>query len=195
MEKFLVRYPFSDPRVRLVEGFLAYDGAIGDEPGTPHKAIDYVLGEAGTYRSFEVYAMHAGEAFRGVSESWGSFVVIYLAIENIRYATVYAHLDQIDPLIAPYFLDPATKQQKNPRGTVMTAGRYLGITGTSGWTDGIPQLHLELHRQTPGNDKLQKLDPYGLNDRASSGRYPQPGHSLAGLDHAWATDLPPLVTP
>lgn len=192
MEKLLVCYPFSDPRVELVEGFSVYDGTIGDEPGMPHKGIDYVLRQGDTCVPFPVYAMHDGEAFQGVSDSWGTFVIVYVVIGDTRYGTVYAHLDAIDGGIAPYFLD-AAKKDKNPRGTPLRSGRLLGTTGTSGLTNGIPQLHLELHAKDLGAGTTLKLDPYGVNDRASSGRYPQPGASLHGLEHAWTTDRPPLA--
>ena len=58
-EKFLENYPFSDQRVRIIEGFKAYDGKIGDTPDEPHNAIDYVLQGGGDSFSFEVFSMHA----------------------------------------------------------------------------------------------------------------------------------------
>ena len=34
------------------------------------------------------------------------------------------------------------------------------------------------------------IDPYGVYDKVSSGKYPQPGESLKGLEHYFATDEP-----
>ena len=78
------------------------------------------------------------------------------------------------------------------------AGDKIGQSGTSGWTNGFIQLHLELHDVTDMSEDEKehrpvKLDPYGLDDRASSGRYPRPGQALAGLDHAWTCDEPPFA--
>ncbi len=190
MEKFLERYPFSGSCIQLVEGFSAYDGVIGDTPGTPHKGIDYVLRIDGSYQSFDVYSMHAGMAFQGISESWGNFVIIHTIIKQVRWSSVYAHLSDVDPSIAPVFVEKDGQRITNESGTPVLTGRTLGIAGISGWTNGIIQLHIELHEKEPKTDVTQKRDPYGIDDRASSGRYPQPGQSLAGLDHAWTTDAP-----
>ncbi len=192
MYKLLERYPFSDHRIQLIEGFATYDGALGDMPDTPHKGIDYILNLNSTYHSFDVYAMHPGTAFRGVSKSWGNFVIIHRAFEDRRYSTVYAHLETIDPAITPLPDEGEIDDGTKPAGTPLVTGHKLGVIGISGWTHGIPQLHLELHEKDLKTNATQKLDPYGLNDRASSGKYPQPGKSLHALDHAWISDLPLL---
>ena len=190
--KILSRYPFSDSRIQLVEGFSAYDGVIGDEPGATHKGIDYVLLIDGEYRSFDVFSMCEGTAFRGTSESWGEFVIVHLLSNEIRYSVVYAHLSEVESTIAPQLIERDGQSVANEQGTHVSVGQRLGLTGTSGWTNGIIQLHLELHQKELQTDVTQKLDPYGVYDRASSGRYPQPGAPLQGLEHAWVTDEPRL---
>lgn len=201
MDKLLVCYPFSDPRVQLVEGFSEYDGVLGDTPGTPHKGIDYVLINDGQYISFDVYAMHEGIAFQGTSESWGSFVLVYAAeIDGRRYRTVYAHLDAIPQTIASLTYQEGEKTLRTIQGTPLHTGEWLGRAGTSGWTNGFTQLHLELQDVTHMSEdektqKPEKLDPYGVYDRASSHRYPQSGESLASLSHAWINDTPSRCTP
>lgn len=171
-----------------------YDGVLGDTPGTPHKGMDYVLREEdGSYRTFDVYTMHDGMAFQGVSESWGGFVALYKTMGEKRYATIYAHLSMIDESIPPYYLEENDERIENEEGVVLLAGQKIGITGTTGWTNDIVQLHLELHEKDLKTNITKKLDPYGLNDRASSGRYPQPGESLQGLEHGWIQNMPNLI--
>lgn len=193
MEKLLACYPFADPRIKLVEGFSAYDGAIGDEPGKPHRGIDYVLYLDGIFRSFDIYAMHDGIAFQGKSDSWGTFVLLHLERDGVRYRTVYGHLDTVDPDIAPQFIEQNGQRIVNTAGTPLQTGHWLGRAGMSGWTNHIIQLHLELHQKDLVTDHTEKLDPYGVYDQASSGKYPQPGDSLRGLTHAWMTDEPPFA--
>jgi murein DD-endopeptidase MepM/ murein hydrolase activator NlpD len=189
-------YPFANPAVRLVEGFKAYDGVLKDPIGAPHKGIDYVLKDGEEHRTFNVYAMHDGLAYQGVSTSWGNFVLIYLAPDNGRlYRTVYAHLDSVlGALPQQTARSQSGKDHRNINGFAVTAGTLLGRAGTTGQTNGITQLHLEFHDATAMSPDeksgLEKIDPYGVYDRASSGRYRQPGVSLAGLDHAWVSDDP-----
>lgn len=184
MSGFLRNYPFSDSRARLVEGFAAYDGILNDTPGAPHRGIDYVLRLRGRYLPFDVHAMHAGRARQGCSRTWGKFVIVSAKDGDEYYDTLYAHLDAI-----PKTIPPLTASA--PASILLPAGAYLGRAGTSGDTKGIPQLHIELHLLNDG--QREKLDPYGVYDRASSGRYPQPGNTLAGLEHAWTTDVPATV--
>lgn len=184
MIPFLVCYPFSLPSIMLAEGFSAYDGVLGDAPNTPHKGIDYVFQDGtGTYFSFAVFAMHDGFASQGTSESWGNFVAIHASpsAHGMRFASIYAHLSEIPSTIL--------KDEK----AWIRAGSFLGQAGTSGWAHGIPQLHLEIHASQEGTEDFKKIDPYGLYERYSSGRYRQPGHSLQGLPHLWTSDMPPLV--
>ena len=192
MEKFLENYPFSDSRVKLVEGFSAYDGVIGDTPGELHKGIDYVLVVNDVYLPFAVTSMHDGMAFHGTSETWGEFVIIYKTISNKRYSTIYAHLDAVSSKIPRQFLEENGKRFLNENGLTMRAGEFIGTAGTTGLTNGIAQLHLELHEKDLKTGLNRKLDPYSVDDRASSGRYPQPGQSLSGLNHFWNNDQPNL---
>jgi murein DD-endopeptidase MepM/ murein hydrolase activator NlpD len=193
MYKLLHIYPFSDEYVRLVEGFAAYDGTLGDPPGAPHRGIDYVLERNGDYLPFDIFAMHDGRAYRGMSQSWGSFVVIQHEIprDQVRFDTVYAHLDELDERIP--VLDDKREHQSIGARKEVRVGSWIGKTGTSGTTNDIVQLHVELHRKDLQTGAWEKLDPYGLYERFSSGRYLQPSASLRGLDHAWTSDEPPLA--
>jgi hypothetical protein len=190
MKKFLEKYPFLDSRVKLVEGFSVYDGVIGDVPGKTHKGIDYVLVVDGSYSPFAVTSMHDGMAFHGTSETWGEFVVIYKTLGHKRYNTIYAHLNKVNPNIPPQFLEKDGERVLNEDDFTIMAGEFLGTAGITGSTNGIIQLHIELHEKDLRTGLSQKLDPYGINDRASSGRYPQPGQSLSGLKHCWIHDQP-----
>lgn len=186
MYPLLACYPFADTRVQLVEGFAAYDGVLKDEPGTPHKGIDYVVRRGEAFLPFNVYAMHDGVALQGVSATWGNFVAIYASPlgDGRQLKTIYAHLDGINPDMPSFAKDgSALDGMRIPMGTM------LGRAGVSGSTNGIPQLHLELHEKDL-QQVTTKRDPYGVYDRASSGRYPQPGKPLHGLDHAWVSDTP-----
>lgn len=184
--KLLECYPFPllDQPVELIEGFAVYDGNLNDIVGAPHKGIDYVRRENGQLIAFPVCAMHAGRAVRGWSVSWGKFVRVRKIVDHqLLYDTLYAHLATVADDI-PDLRNPEAA------GLPVTAGSQLGMAGTTGDTKGLIQLHIELHRLT---DRLLKLDPYGLNDRFSSGKYPQPGQSLTGLSHYWVNDDPPFA--
>lgn len=195
MKKFLQSYPFTDPKILLVEGFSAYDGVLGDQIGAPHKGIDYTLKIDDTCIPFEVHAMHDGIAFQGKSASWGTFVIIHTgSAKGIRLSTIYAHLDSLAISIASQYIEQDDQKIRNPQGTLIHAGQKIGRSGTTGWTNGINQLHVEVHLKNEATNETVKLDPYGLNDQASSNRYPQPGSSLTGLDHMWLTDLPPMAS-
>ncbi len=186
LNRCLACYPFIDRRVRLVEGFAAYDGVLGDEPGAPHQGIDYALSIDGHLQPFDVFSMHDGVAFRGRSTTWGEFVSIYSReFDTVQYVTIYAHLDEI---IADIPLLP--KPGAEGVGEPVQSGDRLGCCGASGQTNGIPQLHVELHRKNLATGERERLDPYGVYDRTSSGRYPQPGESLAGLSHFWTSSVP-----
>src|SRR5437870_10703525 len=100
MQKFLLNYPFSDSTIQLVEGFAAYDGVLNDPIGAPHKGIDYVK-KGEVLLGFEVFAMHDGLAYQGLSESWGKFVSVRTVVESIAYDTIYAHLSHVDETIPP----------------------------------------------------------------------------------------------
>ena len=184
--KLLECYPFklAEPPIELIEGFAAYDGNLNDAIGAPHKGIDYVCRRAGQLVPFPVYAMHAGRAIQGWSRSWGKFVrVRQIQPGGVCYDTIYAHLDEVEPAI-PDITNPMTT------GLAVSAGGWLGVAGTTGDTKGLAQLHIELHRLA---ERLLKLDPYGINDRFSSGKYPQPGQTLGGLAHYWTSDDPPFA--
>jgi murein DD-endopeptidase MepM/ murein hydrolase activator NlpD len=189
-KKILVCYPFTHPEILLIEGFSAYDGNLGDEIDAPHKGIDYVMKRADQYLSFEVFSMHDGFAHQGLSETWGRFVIVAChPYDKKLYQTVYAHLDDIDAVIP---LHAPKEAQGVMEYAFMKAGERLGIAGISGATNSIVQLHVELHQKSLETGKIVKLDPYSIYDRWRSGKYPQPGKSLAGLDHYWQSDLPPL---
>jgi murein DD-endopeptidase MepM/ murein hydrolase activator NlpD len=196
MHKFLQSYPFSDPRVRIAEGFSAYDGNLGDPAGALHRGIDYVLKENGRYLPFDVFAMHDGKAYRGISPTWGAFVVIQYIFQQgeVRFDTVYAHLDAVDKDI-PMFEDNGKENRSGGARKEIRAGDWIGTAGTSGATNGLIQLHVELHRKDLRTGEWEKLDPYGVYDRLSSGRYPQPAESLNGLEHSWIKDDPALTDP
>jgi len=193
--KFLERYPFTDPCVEVIEGFAAYDGNLKDPVGAPHKGIDYVLRydyySDFTFLTFNVVAMHAGEVVQGLSKSWGRFVrVRHRVNQHLAYDTVYAHLRSVSELI-PQIPTQASLTSDTVR---VVAGAPLGRAGNTGSTNRLIQLHLELHRKNLKTGEIQKLDPYGLYDRFSSGRYPHPWQSLAKLEHFWLSDFPPTST-
>lgn len=177
--KFLENYPFSDPNIMLAEGFAAYDGLLRDQPGDIHYGIDYVLYEDEKFKKFDVFTMHGGQAFQGNSPSWGKYVVVEIEVHGKMFQTIYAHLTEINPEI------PSSGRKE------VSAAFKLGKADTTGITNGIPQLHIELLEKT-GNT-FKKLDPYGIYKRRSSGFYPGVGGSLEKFPHYWVTDTPPLV--
>lgn len=187
--RFLKCYPFSHPHVVLVEGFESYDGTLGDPVGEPHKGVDYVRFWRGKPCPFDVFTMHAGIAWRGTSDTWGTFVIVHLVSENqkTRWSTIYAHLDYVRKEI------PLLSERERSLGRSLAAGFLIGRAGTTGTARGIVQLHLELHEKNLESGERFKRDPYGVYDRVSSGRYPQPGKSLQGLPHHFRDDLPPLA--
>lgn len=186
MPKILSNYPFKDIAIELIEGFSFYDGNLLDPINTPHKGIDYVLRKDKQFVSFEVYSMHEGLAYQGNSDSWGKFVYVYYpnVIDNFRYSTIYAHLNEINPVIP--FLE---KDQDISLKHLKTAF-YLGTSGITGWTNNLIQLHIEVHRKDTATNSTEKCDPYGIYDRKSSGKYPQPGQMLVHQKHYWKTDFP-----
>ncbi len=186
--KILKCYPFGllNPLVLLIEGFKEYVGILGDKPGEPHGGIDYARKQGEDFISFEVFSMHDGYVFRGRSDSWGNFVKICKEIGDYRFETVYAHLKNI-PKAFPIL--PKAGESKN-KGMVIPAGRFLGRAGTSGDTKTNIQLHFELQIKNLKTKKRQKVDPYGVYNSYTSGKYPQPGQSLSGLKHFWTTDSP-----
>lgn len=193
MKKFLKCYPFAllNPAVKLVEGFAAYSGVLGDKPGDPHKGIDYARRDkSGRFISFDVFSAHDGEVFQGISKKgWGRFVVIYTETGKQMFRTVYAHLRKINNEI-PFHPE---KDEPRTKGVVISEGRFLGKTGISGWTKRKIQLHFELQVRNQKTKKWEKLDPYGINAKVSSGKYPQSDESLKGLKHYWVSNDPPLA--
>lgn len=184
--KFLERYPFKQlsPAVELVEGFSVYDGVLGDMPGAPHRGIDYVQKKGQQFVPFDVYSMHEGVAWRGIGTTWGNYVMIEkIASSRLRYYTIYAHLSDV----------PYTIPLRGRAGLPMVAGTFIGKANATGVLNGIPQLHLELQKRDMVTGLWTKLDPYGVYERASSKRYPQPGITLKGLPHFWFSDTPPFV--
>lgn len=190
-EKILKNYPFEklEPPVLLVEGFSAYNGVLRDEPGKPHNGIDYVRKKGDEFISFDIFSCHKGEAFQAISESWGNLVNVRKRVGNIRFETIYIHLDKINPKIP--FLSKDKKEKI--KFAKIRAGEWLGTAGKTGWAQGIIQLHLEMHRKDLKTRERKIIDPYGVYARASSGRYPQPGESLKGLDQYFTSDNPPSM--
>lgn len=186
-QKILQNYPFEklNPPVILVEGCKAYDGAIGDEPGKPHKGIDFVRKKGKQYLSFDVFSSQDGKAFQGLSETWGKFVSVRQEINEIRLDTIYVHLDEVNPKIPVL-----PGKDVEIEFVLIKAGEWLGTAGITGNTKGITQLHWEMHRKNLKTGKRKVLDPYGVYDRASSGKYSQPGESLKGLSHYFASNNP-----
>lgn len=186
--KFLQSYPFKklNPPVTLVEGCKEYDGVIGDPPGAKHNGIDYVRKKGKRYLSFNIFASDDGEAFQGVSKTWGNFVNVRKMIGGFRFETIYVHLDKVNPKIV--FL-PKDKKIKI-KFTKIKVGEWLGTAGITGNTNGIIQLHFEIQRKNLKTEKRKIIDPYGIYDKASSGKYSQPGESLKGLNHYFTSDNP-----
>jgi len=191
-EKILTNYPFAklEPPIKLVEGLGGYDGTIGDEPGGEHKGIDYVRKVDGEYVSFDVYATNDGEAFWGISDKgWGYFVNLRMVVGDTRFETIYVHLE-------PSSINPKIPQIPTDGGKIdfvrLKAGERIGKAGNTGNTGKykIIQLHFEMQRKDLKTNERTVIDPYGLYAKVSSGKYPQPGESLKGLDHYFVSDEP-----
>lgn len=193
-ERILTNYPFEklEPPVVLVEGLGGYDGTIGDEPGGEHKGVDYVRRVDGKYVSFDVFAAHEGEAFWGISDKgWGYFVNLRKVVGDVRFETIYVHLDpeSINSKIPQLPIPPNGVQIQF---THLESGEPIGRAGNTGNTgkNKIIQLHFEMQRKDLRTNERTVIDPYGLYVKASSGKYPQPGESLEGLDHYFVSDEP-----
>lgn len=146
MIKLLKCYPFPrlKPAVALIEGFAAYDGHLGDEVGKVHKGIDYVR-RAGKERflPFTVHATHDGEAWQGVSNSWGKFAAIRFRYSSVlQFWTVHAHLEKL--FLALPAIPPGKPLSDLGSGMHLRAGDKLGVAGITGDTKNIIQLHFEL---------------------------------------------------
>lgn len=190
--KILENYPFPslNPPVILVEGFAAYDGNLKDEVGASHKGIDYVVKVGKKFKSFPVFSCCDGVAFQGKSKMWGKFVIIQKKFSSkLRYDTIYGHLRDINKKIPFLPRDPKRKA----RGLIIKANIFLGCVGISGNTKRITQLHFEMHEKDLKKGKRKKIDPYGVYDRYSSGKYPQPGKSLRKLKHCFKANFPPFA--
>lgn len=190
-EGVLENYPFAleNPPVTIIEGFEAYDGYLLDKPGDFHWAIDYVKNDNGNFMPFAVYSAHGGTAFQGYGKTWGKFVVIRMRNENgDGFNTLYSHLENV-PIYLPYM----SSDIDNSKGIEINAMTYIGDAGQSGNTKGINQLHFELHKVSGAEKRTVRIDPYGLYLRYSSGKYPQPGNTLFGLQHYWKNNEPGFV--
>lgn len=193
--KILKCYPFerSALMVELVETFGGYTGTLGDDPTKVHRGTDYIWkNEIGVFAPFKVFSAHDGIAFQGKSNSWGNFVKVYKDIGKHIISTIYAHLRDIPGNIP--ILPETKKERKNRKGLKIKPDEFLGNAWTSGWTNGIPQLHFELQIKEIGSKgeegKWQKFDPYGIKKKIDCKEYPQPGQSLSGLEHYWTSDNP-----
>lgn len=185
--RLLENYPFKRVGVTIAEGFSAYDGTLGDIAGAPHGGIDYVLNKSGEHASFEVFTMYEGAAQFGVSNSLGKYFIISTVVGDCQYDTVYAHLDNITEDLQKYAII------QGDRDFIIPARYPLGWAGKTGLAHNIRQLHLELYQKNLKTGAKRKLDPYGLYDKLSSGRYRQPGQTLRNLDHYWTTDEPEFI--
>lgn len=218
----LMNWPFEkmDPPVKLTEGWI-YTGAIQDEKGAMHKALDFTRMVSGSYVSFPVYSMGIGYAYQGEVESWGKFVLVRVYIGNDNLGNqfhpdrpphwvdvLYAHLDGIPEKFprlksvngGAQFPEETPTGEKPPTGALIKEGDFLGNAGISGDTHNIPQLHVELHLRGPEMESLGlgKRDPLGIYDyaeREGVRKYPQPGDSLKGYPHWFASDNPEFAKP
>lgn len=183
--KYLNYYPFSkNDGIQIAEGYSEYDGNLFDKPGEIHWGIDYVKKVDEDYVSFMVYASHSGTAVKGYGKTWGNFVVVRFRDGNgAGFNTLYSHLKDI-PKNIPFYVSDFN----NDKGVEVGAGDFIGNAGTTGNTKGLNQLHFEL--QVVSGDSIYRVDPYGVYDRLSSGKYRQPGQSLIGLRHYWVNNLP-----
>lgn len=203
---------------QLAEGWI-YTGVIGDQKGAMHKALDFTCQKSdGSYMPFGVFAAHHGNSWQGQVESWGNFVIVRVIMGNTtgRWVdTLYAHLDPKTipagiPRLRPSpdgsggaeFPEEAPAGAGPGSGMTVQPGDLLGFAGTSGDASGIPQLHFELHLRGPdlASLGLGKRDPIGFYDYAEreiggevTRLYPQPGESLEGLPHWFASNTPPFA--
>ncbi len=185
--RLLECYPFKQIGVTIAEGFSAYDGTLRDVPGKFHGGIDYVLKKSDEFASFEVFSMYEGDVRFGVSNQWGKFFIISKQIGECRYDTIYAHLDHINEDLQKYAIIQGDKD------FVVPEKYFLGLSGTTGNTKSIRQLHIELHEKNLRTGKRTQIDPYGIYDRASSLKYPDPGKPLSPHAHVWREDLPEFI--
>lgn len=183
--KYLDNYPFNkEDGIQIAEAYSEYDGNLLDKKGDIHWGIDYVKRVNGEYLSFPVYSSHSGTAVKGYGKDWGNFVVIRFRDKNgIGFNTLYSHLKDI-PKSIPYYISDFN----NDVGIEVKTADFIGNAGNTGNAKGINQLHLELHVVSGGS--IYRVDPYGVYDRLSSGKYRQPGQSLIGLRHYWSDNWP-----
>ena len=196
-EPVLENYPFPllNPPVTIAEGFDSYDGNLKDKPGSPHLAIDYVQKFGESYQSFPVFSAHSGSAIQGYGKTWGKFVIIRSGVNNrfnkngespdFTFNTLYSHLINVPDYI------PFIKSDINEEGGIdIESATHIGDAGTTGTTNGIPQLHFEMHEVNTKTKETFRIDPYGIYARLSSGKYPKIGDSLKNLPHYWKSDTP-----
>jgi hypothetical protein len=187
MLSLLENYPFKNIGIEVAEGFVVSKNNPRSALGGLPNGIDYILKKQEEYVSFEVFSMYEGHIRFGVSQKWGKFFVISKTLGSFQYDTVYAHLDFINEDIQKYAIIHGDMDFIIP-------GKYfLGMCGKTGDTKKIRQLHIELHEKNVLTGERKKLDPYGIYDRLSSGKYPKPGELLNKLPHAWVEDYPEFV--
>lgn len=184
--RFLACYPFSDPRVQLLESPYAF---FPVPPSFPYRGTDYVRHQGEVYVSFGVYAAAPGTASTSYNSLWGNFITVQHEALGHRFDTVYAHLERIVgdlPFVPEDF--------RARHGRPVRAGELIGIAGSTGQSTGIIKLHFKLFSVgTDENDprwhRHIEIDPYGISYLR---RYPQPGESLEGLPHFFESDRPPF---
>lgn len=169
-QRFLT-LPFSDPQVRVTQGWL-YDW------GSLHSGLDYLLSGSNSYQgqSFDVVAAADGWACGNCTGRQGNAVWIKHTINGQTYYTYYGHLASMEQTIP-------IGDQKN---TVwVQRGQKIGVSGSTG----ASTVHLHFQVSLPSGP----VDPYDL----WSTREPYiPGCRLCeiGANNLWTTNPPSFAS-
>ncbi len=185
--RLLENYPFKNIGVTIAEGFSVCDGNLGDLPGKSHEAIDYALNKNGEYASFEVYSMFEGDVEFGVSQELGKYFIVSTQRGDFLYSCVYGNLDNINVDLQKYAII------QGDRDFMVPAKYFLGWSSTTGYSKKNRHLHIAVYEKNLVTGQRKKIDPYGMYDRLSSGRYVQPGKKLFGDSHVWTSSEPEFI--